>query len=68
MLVPVVRTGRERSGCAKTYAVPSSSEPVIEARCDSSIQLPSGSRTIEIRAVVPSVTGARASRPPWAST
>jgi hypothetical protein len=44
------------------------SEPVSDARCDSSIQLPSGSRTIEIRAVVPSVTGARASRPPWAST
>jgi hypothetical protein len=41
-----------------------SSEPVSDARCDSSIQLPSGSRTIEIRAVVPSVTGARASRPP----
>jgi hypothetical protein len=40
------------------YDVPGRSEPVIEARCDSSIQLPSGSRTIETRAVVPSVTGA----------
>lgn len=51
-----------------THAVAGSSNPVSEARCDSSIQLPSGSRTIEILAVLPSVTGARASRPPWAST
>ena len=51
-----------------THAVDGSSDPVSDARCDSSIQLPSGSRTIEILAVLPSVTGARASRPPCAST
>jgi DNA-binding transcriptional LysR family regulator len=38
--------------------------PTIEARRDSSIQLPSGSRIIDIRATSPSVTGARPSRTP----
>ena len=38
--------------------------PTIEARRDSSIQLPSGSRIIEIRATSPSVTGAKPSRTP----
>ena len=40
--------------------------PTIEWRCESSIPLPSGSRTIEIRAVVPRVIGANASTPPAA--
>lgn len=64
----VVRTLAAPQGTSSQHVVPGSSEPVMEARCDSSIQLPSGSRTIETRAVVPSVIGARASRPPWAST
>jgi hypothetical protein len=38
--------------------------PTIEARRDSSIQLPSGSRIMDIRATLPSVTGARPSRTP----
>ncbi len=37
--------------------------PVSDARWETSIQFPSGSRTNEIRAVVPSVTGGRPSVP-----
>lgn len=42
--------------------------PVSEARWESSIQLPSGSRTKAIRATVPRVRGARAPSPPAAIT
>jgi hypothetical protein len=42
------------------------SAPVSDARCDTSIQFPSGSRTNEMRAVLPSVSGARPSAPPRA--
>src|SRR6266404_6788229 len=38
--------------------------PTIEVRRESSIQLPSGSRIIDIRATSPSVMGARPSRTP----
>ena len=40
--------------------------PDSDARCEISIQLPSGSRTKEMRAVLPIVTGARPSAPPRA--
>ena len=51
---------------AEDFAAPSTQDklPTIEARRDSSIQLPSGSRIIDIRATLPSVTGARPSRTP----
>ena len=52
-----VRTGQ-------SITKPLASEPVNEARCEISIQLPSGSRTKEKRATSPSVTAGRPSRPP----
>jgi hypothetical protein len=44
-----------------------SSEPTNDALWDNSIQFPSGSSTIDMRAVVPSVLGAIASRAPDAT-
>jgi hypothetical protein len=63
-----ITAAQTAGGAAAGNYCTTSSDPVIDTRCDSSIQLPSGSRTMEMRAVVPSVTGASASRPPWAST
>ena len=60
--------GRRLEQPATPFDLQASSEPVIEARWDISIQFPAGSLTMEMRAVVPSVTGAVASRPPWART
>jgi hypothetical protein len=55
-----------KRGETEDFATPSAHDrlPTIEARRDSSIQLPSGSRIIDIRATLPSVTGARPSRTP----
>jgi hypothetical protein len=55
------RVRLSKRGEAEDFATPSAQDrlPTIEARRDSSIQLPSGSRIIDIRAMLPSVTGAR---------
>ncbi len=60
------RVRSSKRGEAEDFATPSAQDrlPTIEARRDSSIQLPSGSRIIDIRATLPSVTGARPSRTP----
>jgi hypothetical protein len=60
------RARSSKRGEAEDFATPSAQDrlPTIEARRDSSIQLPSGSRIIDIRATLPSVTGARPSRTP----